>query len=231
MKHLSLLIMLVAFPVLVLAAPAPKEAILNWGKPLDPANDCKFDFAGTKLTIAIPGGKEPHDLSAELNAPMDAPRVLKEVEGDFQMQVTLGAYEVPEGAKGGTERNVAFWGAGLLVWQDSKNYVRLERAMFRRDEQAPCYISFELRKNGEFVKYGTPEDGKLDPKKGTILRLERKANVFIASASEDDGKTWLELKELEAELDKKLQAGVVAVNTAKADFAPQFDKYSLGAPK
>ena len=92
-------------------------------------------------------------------------------------------------------------------------------------------LLFELRKNGEFVKYGTPEDGKLDPKKGTILRLERKANVFIASASEDDGKTWLELKELEAELDKKLQAGVVAVNTAKADFVPQFDKYSLGAPK
>jgi Protein of unknown function (DUF1349) len=219
--------LLVAVPLLALGAPAPKDALPLWGKPVDPAKDCKFAVKDGKLTITVPGGKEPHDLSAELNAPMDAPRVLREIEGDFSMEVSVAAFAVPEGTAGGTERNVAFWGAGFLVWGDSKNYVRLERAMFRRDEQAPCYISFELRRNGEFVKYGTPDDGNLDPKKGAMLRLKRQGKVFTASVSEDAGKTWNVLKTLEVELDKKLHAGVVAVNTSKADFTPEFEKYSI----
>lgn len=231
MKRLALLL-LAACPLLAVSAPAPKDALAAWGKAVDPAKDCTFEAAGTKLKVRVPGGKEPHDLSAELNAPMHAPRVLKEIEGDFQMDVTVAAFEVPAGAEGGTERNVAFFGAGFLVWQDEKNYVRLERAMFRRgEEQAPCYISFELRKNGEFVKYGTPSDGNLDPKKPATLRLKRKGNSFTAAVTEDDGKTWNELKSLDAELDNKVQAGVVAVNTAKADFTPEFDKYTLGELK
>ncbi len=231
MTRLSLLL-LVACPLLALGALAPKDALAAWGKAVDPAKDCKFDVTGTKLKITVPGGKEPHDLSAELNAPMNAPRVLKPIEGDFQMDVTVGAFEVPAGAEGGTERNVAFWGAGFLIWQDEKNYVRLERAMFRRgDEEPPCYISFELRRNGEFVKYGTPEDGKLDPKKAATLRLKRKGNTFSAAVTEDSGKTWNELKSLDAELDKSVQAGVIGVNTAKADFAPMFDAYSIGEIK
>lgn len=224
----TLLFLLLAAPLLAVGAPAPKDALANWGKPVDPAKDCKFEATGTKLKITVPGGKDPHDLSAELNAPMHAPRVLKDVDGDFQMDVSVAAFAVPEGAEGGTERNVAFFGAGFLVWQDEKNYVRLERAMFRRDPQSPCYISFELRRNGEFVKYGTPEDGNLDPKKGAMLKLTRKGNTFTAAVSEDAGKTWNELKPLEAEFDKKVQAGVIAVNTAKADFVPEFDKYTLG---
>lgn len=225
------LFLFLALPLVTFAAPAPKDQLANWGKPVDPAKDCKFEAKDGKLKITVPGGKEPHDLSAELNAPMEAPRVLKEIEGDFQMEVSVAAFAVPEGTGGGTERNVAFWGAGFLVWQDEKNYVRLERAMFRRDEQAPCYISFELRKNGEFVKYGTPEDGNLDPKKGAVLRLKRKDNIFTAAVSEDAGKTWNELKTLEAELGKMLRAGVVAVNTSKADFAPEFEKYTLVGAK
>lgn len=223
--------LIVACPLLAFAAPAPKDQLAHWGKPIDPAKDCKFVAKDGKLTITVPGGKEPHDLSAELNAPMEAPRVLREIEGDFQLEVSVAAFAVPEGTAGGTERNVAFWGAGFLVWEDSKNYVRLERAMFRRDEQAPCYISFELRKKGEFVKFGTPDDGNLDPKKGAMLRLKRKGNSFTAAVSEDAGKTWNELKVLEVEMGKKLQAGVVAVNTSKADFAPEFEKYTIVGAK
>lgn len=225
------LVLLFAVPLVAFAAPAPKDPLALWGKAVDPAKDCKFEAKDGKLKITVPGGKEPHDLSAELNAPMAAPRVVREIEGDFQLEVNVEAFEVPEGTAGGTERNVAFWGAGFLVWQDEKNYVRLERAMFRRDEQAPCYISFELRKNAEFVKFGTPDDGNLDPKKGAMMRLKRTGNIFTAAVSEDAGKTWNELKTLEVELGKKLQAGVVAVNTSKADFAPEFAKYTIVGAK
>lgn len=231
MNRLSLTLMLIIVPVLALAAPVPKDPLAAWGKPVDPAKDCKFEAKADKLKISVPGGSNPHDLSTELNSPMDAPRVVKDFEGDFQVEVSVNGFSVPEGTAGGTERNVAFWGAGFLVWQDDKNYVRLERAMFRRDDQMPCYISFELRRNGEFVKYGSPEDGTLDPKKGATLRLKRKGSVFTAAVSEDAGKTWNELKPLDAEFDKKVQVGVIAVNTAKADFAPEFEKYSLGELK
>jgi len=223
--------LLVAIPLVALGAPAPRDALAHWGKPVDPAKDCRFEAKDGKLKIVVPGGKEPHDLSAELNAPMNAPRILKEIEGDFSMEVNVGAFAVPEGTAGGTERNVAFWGAGFLVWGDSKNYVRLERAMFRRKNQDPCYISFELRKDGEFVKFGTPDDGVLDPKKGAMLRLKRKGNAISAAVSEDAGKTWNELKALEIEMGKKLHAGVVAVNTSKADFTAEFEKYSIVGAK
>lgn len=228
MNRTALLLLLV--PALALGAPAPKDALANWGKPVDPAKDCKFDASGTKLKISVPGGKEPHDLSAELDAPMHAPRVSKEYEGDFQLDVTVGGFEMPENAEGGTPRNVAFFGAGFLVWQDEKNYVRLERATYRSNP-TPYYISFELRKNGEFLKSGTPEDGALDPKKVATLRLKRKGNTFTAAVSQDGGKTWNELKPLDAELDKKVQAGVIAVNTTKTDFVAEFDKYTIGEAK
>lgn len=103
--------------------------------------------------------------------------------------------------------------------------------MFRRENQDPCYISFELRKDGQFVKFGTPDDGNLDPKKGAMLRLKRKGAIFTASVSEDAGKTWNELKALEVEMGKRLQAGVVAVNTSKADFTAEFEKYTLVGAK
>lgn len=99
---------ILAVPLLAFGAPAPKDALAGWGKPVDPAKDCKFEAKDGKLKIAVPGGKEPHDLSAELNAPMSAPRVMREIEGDFSMEVSVGAFAVPEGTAGGTERNVAF---------------------------------------------------------------------------------------------------------------------------
>ena len=121
MKRAPFLILAFALPIVALAAPAPKDQLAHWGKPFDPAKDCKFEVKDGKLKITVPGGKEPHDLSAELNAPMEAPRVLKEIEGDFQMEVNVAAFAVPEGTAGGTERNVAFWGAGFLNCANAAN--------------------------------------------------------------------------------------------------------------
>jgi len=117
-------------PLVAFAAPIHKETDAQklqklYGTPVDPLKDCKFTVDGSKLTITA--GKGDHDLAVEAKI-LDAPLVLKEIEGDFSMVVKVSG-DFPKRAKGATEkRSLVFYGAGLLVWEDENNYVRLERA-------------------------------------------------------------------------------------------------------
>ena len=58
-----------------------KEKELGWGQATDPDGDCTIRQADETVTIQIPA--TAHDLSIELNR-INAPRVMKEVEGDFR---------------------------------------------------------------------------------------------------------------------------------------------------
>ena len=82
------LLVLVTGPLLLLAAPVPKDTDAQklaklYGTPVDPLKDCKFTLDGGKLTVTA--GKGDHDLSVQ-NKEMNAPRVLKEIEGDFEAE-------------------------------------------------------------------------------------------------------------------------------------------------
>src|SRR5438309_1058286 len=62
----------------------PKE-IKGWGKVTDPDGDCTFKEDKGKLTITVPAGF--HGLHPK--RAMNAPRVLREVEGDFTATVKV----------------------------------------------------------------------------------------------------------------------------------------------
>jgi regulation of enolase protein 1 (concanavalin A-like superfamily) len=227
-------LLLLPFVSLVVAAPVPKETetdklYRHFGSPVDPAKDCKFTLDGTKLTVNV--GKGDHDLSVQSNE-MNAPRVLKEIEGDFTVSVKVSG-DYPKGAKGASEkRTIAFYGAGILVWNDEKNYVRLEKAYVDGLNGTPvnCYGSWELFAGGEWLRRGTNEDYKYDPKDTAYLKLSRKGNVFTAAMSKD-GKEWRELDEIEAEMGKTLKVGVCAVHICDTGFDAVFDDYQLKADK
>ena len=91
---------------------------------IDPVGDCKLIPDPTGLTIAVPG--KLHVLSPELNI-KNSPMALIDVEGDFVAQVKV-AGEVMPGRTPVEKMPFAFHGAGLLLWKDKDNYVRLERA-------------------------------------------------------------------------------------------------------
>ena len=91
---------------------------------IDAVGDCKLIPDATGLTISVPG--KLHVLSPELNI-KNSPMVLIDVEGDFVAQVKV-AGEVMPGRTPVEKMPFAFHGAGLLLWKDKDNYVRLERA-------------------------------------------------------------------------------------------------------
>src|SRR6185369_8187758 len=62
------------------------QRIRGWGDVVDPDGDCTIRFRQGKLSITVPG--TPHDLSP-LYEKKNAPRVLREVTGDFSVRVKV----------------------------------------------------------------------------------------------------------------------------------------------
>jgi regulation of enolase protein 1 (concanavalin A-like superfamily) len=201
------------------ADPEPNPFMSGWDKPVDPDKDCKFKREKGGLTIELPG--TPHNLSAELGR-MNAPRLLRTVEGDFVAEVRVGGKFVPSVASTLRDRPPHL-GAGLVLMADEKTYIRLDRAASRRDE-VTTYANWELRRDGKWEMPGTAE--VLLKESHTYLRLERRGDRILGAVSED-GKTWTQMKPLELKLPAKLKLGVRAGTTSTDTFAPHFDRFKL----
>jgi regulation of enolase protein 1 (concanavalin A-like superfamily) len=217
-------------PVAADSSPAvqPKKPpqIKGWGTVVDPAGDCKVALKNGKLTITVPGTH--HNLNpTPLFDNVLAPRVLQEVEGDFTMQVKVEVFARPQAKTSTNKAGNSLVAAGLLVWQDEKNFVRFLQAAM--GETGALGGSLEVYRDGKFIGGGsTATDDK-----ATHLKLSRKGNAFSFAVSAD-GKDWSEIKgegvDLgKIDLAKQLKVGVAAVNATTKEFAPQFEGLSLMA--
>lgn len=201
----------------VVAQDTKSQRIKEWGEVIDPASDCKFVEEMGKLTITIPGVYHDLNPTPRFNN-LSAPRVLQEVEGDFLIQVKTHRFPRP---KANTSTKVhSYVGAGLLVWHDGDNFVRLLRAA--NGESGALFVSGELYKDG---KYAGGRLTKIEDK-DTHLRLERHKGKFTLSFSAD-GQKWSDLETPDIELPKKLKVGVAAVNSTTKAFAPQFEEFKI----
>jgi regulation of enolase protein 1 (concanavalin A-like superfamily) len=165
-----------------------------------------------------------HDLSVEIGR-MNAPRVLQSVKGDFVAQVKVSGVTHP-GAQSVIPGRKPFCSAGLLVWQDQGNYIRLERAALLNGTANSVYASWELRQFGRFVRAGNA--GEL-PLTGadTWLRITRTGDSFVGEAS-NNGQDWTKLPAINLVGNTtELKVGILAVNDTPAAFTPQFSEYSL----
>jgi regulation of enolase protein 1 (concanavalin A-like superfamily) len=231
--------MLVRFRVLVvglavcfIAAACSAEdkptTFRGWGTLTDPDNDCTVKEEAGKLTMTVPGGT--HDLNQALGG-MKAPRILQPVEGDFRVQVKVSGEFAP-GDKAADARAVPFNGAGLLIWQDEKNYLRLERNIWwvaQAEKTARYPPLIEYYKDGQYQE--TNPMGTFDEffkGRSTWLKLDRRGDKVTASYSHD-GKDWTAAKEITVELPKKIQLGVAAVNTSTKPFKVEFEEFKLTA--
>ena len=209
----------------ILAAPAPKSA---WERPVDPDRDCKFAIKGGTVTIELPG--TDHDLAPKRKR-FNAPRLLREVEGDFVMQVRVSGSFRPS-AKSSVEGEDPSVAAGLVLIPADENCVRREYGAYRRKgEQRTCPA---LRMRGERI-YNMEMDWQLpwkpDPaaeKEAHIyLGLERQGD-FIYEADSPDGKKWtysfkVRIKDLPA----KVKVGLAAYSTSTEPFKVTFDQFKL----
>jgi hypothetical protein len=84
----------------------------DWGIAIDPDGDCKIDDKSDVLEISVPNTH--HDLNAD-NDKLNAPRVMRDVTGDFTMTVkVLGEFKPP--VRSTNPKAIAYIGGGILVW-------------------------------------------------------------------------------------------------------------------
>lgn len=221
---------------LVAAAQGPDpqpQPIKGWGSAINPTGDCKFKPADGRLVIEIPeSAKLSYDLadSGETNAP----RVLTPVKGDFVIQVKVDASSAASSENPHAQKTGYYSGAGIVVFADEKNFVRLERAaLYSSHQGAMLYTNFEIRVDGEVQKKGNTGDLPPDKGKPVWLRLERKGAAMHASMSQD-GENWAPLppKELSSEAWTRgnIVGGIAAISCAKkTPFSPAYSDFSIRA--
>ena len=203
------------------------QIIDGWGTVTDRTVDCIVKKQGAKLSVTVPGGI--YDLNASVGG-MRAPRILKEVEGDFSVEVKVtGDFNPGETAAGVQVR--PFNGAGLLVWQDAGNYVRLERNVYWVGEQR-VYVCYPPLL--EYFQEGEGQDTNPNPtlydrfftERSTWLKFARWQDKLTASYSHD-GKEWTVVKTFPVELSKKLRVGVAVINSSAKPFAVEFENLKV----
>jgi uncharacterized protein (TIGR03067 family) len=197
--------------------------IPDWGTVIDPDGDCTIRQADGKLTIQLPA--TPHDLwYGEKNEKtrFNAPRVLREIEGDFiaTVKVTADWNEIP--ASGG------YHGAGLLVWDSEKQYLRLERNRFINPKAGSHFLTFtsalyDLNNRRPFFRSSREE---FFQGRSTWLKLGRSGDLVWTSISHD-GHNWIETGQFPTEFPKRVQLGVEAVNGVAREFLVEFESFTV----
>ncbi len=201
--------------------PEPEPTGRNlegWGLAIDTDKDCEFVPQEKTLTIRVPGAW--HDLNPD-SGKLNAPRVVREVEGDFVLKVKVDG-EFKPGGKSTNPRSIPYNGAGIIIWSDSDNFIRLERGALLRKGTIGASVAFEEREGGY---RGAVHNIAAQP--GPVyLRLERKGSR-ISGAVSFNGSTWRALKPIDTVWPAKLKVGLSAISSSGEPFAVQFTDYSL----
>ncbi len=163
------------------------DSSLNGGwQWVDPLGDSSYSLTDNPGHLRISTSNGGHDLYANTNAP----RLLQPVHGDFTVvtKVTISpAFN--------------YQGAGLLIWQDENNYVRLERTLVSG-------IDFLYKMGGtnysDEISFSTSDT--------VYLKLQRAGNDFSAWYSMDN-LTWEFVQTINfPNINHQLQTGPVLIN-------------------
>src|SRR5262245_46986865 len=196
-----------------LPRPAPRPWLFGWGAPVDPVGDCRFERDGRRLTITVPG--EGHGL-AIFSGHLDAPRLFREAEGDFSLEVRV---------RGGFSNKAREREAGIVLLAGRDGAKLSVGARLLIDEMAHFYNAGLYWPEGGCSSSTT---GWLETAEGLAfgLRLER-AGGRLRMSFRRPGARWRVLKDEEEppfELPRKVKVGVFAASTAEGAFKVTFDE-------
>lgn len=209
-------------------APGPGDEEVSvggdWEAPIDPGGGCKIivDETGNHIRITVP--ESPRVLNAEIGR-MDAPRVLRTVQGDFDVSVRVNGVFHPSG-RSTMKQYAPYHGAGILLWQDERNYLRLEIAADIHRGRTRPYANFEWRRDGELAssKGMRIEDGS------NRLLLQRRGDEIRASFSRD-GNHWTRFAPLTVDFRDNIKVGADAINTATNPLFAELEMFELVKPE
>jgi regulation of enolase protein 1 (concanavalin A-like superfamily) len=154
----------------------------------------KYDTSGGTLKIIVPSGK---DMFGENRT---APHMMQAIEGDFQIETRVKFDPKDD-----------YQGAGLFVYKDSENYLRLERA-FGGTGGSGSGIRFDARTNEDYKPITTP-DQTATAAKTVDLKLVRMGKKFIAFWRLDEESEWKEVGEFDSDYPDTVQVGIIACST------------------
>lgn len=150
---------------------------------------------------------------------MNSPRVVQSIDGDFAIQVVVdGNLPLPAPAN---VKERAYISGGLLLMQNEKNYVRLERASFTRSGQVWHYANFEQRVDGRRTRMGLFADFPVQEDKAVEFRIEVRGEDLRALVRQV-GDEWHELGRAKVYDRAELLAGVAGVKTDNAEATVTF---------
>jgi S1-C subfamily serine protease len=159
--------------------------------------DCSVRRTPDSLTIEVPAGVRL--LSPQLDV-HNAPMMLADVEGDFIAQVRVTGNMIPGTSppkppvgKKGIILPGTFQGAGLLLFLDSRNYVRVERSV-AADRGRPALKSqalIEIIKGGREIASLYP----MIPEGPLYVRIQRIGGAVTVLFG-PDGRRWISHQKL-----------------------------------
>ncbi len=210
-----------------LAALAPADdgkpvEVAGGGRFIDPEGDCKLRQENGKWLVDVPGVY--HDLWPK-KGKVNAPRILRDVEGDFTAQVKIpGMISAEKGsAIPGLASSAAFRAGSLLIWQDENNFARMDRAGMNKDGKDYSFCYYHIFKDGDRIVQESRALKNID----TDFRLERRGGKIKAAYSQDGGKSWRSLSTKNFEFKGKLEAGVAVLNTTNKPLTVEFAGFSV----
>jgi regulation of enolase protein 1 (concanavalin A-like superfamily) len=151
--------------------------------------------------------------------------VLQEVDGDFVAQVKVTADWNPDVPSS----QYYYYGAGLLVWDSEKQYLRMERNTFQRNVPptgifcfiTPMYDRNDRRINAEMTARNDFYNGR-----STWLRIDR-AGDKLTTAVSHDGTQWTETGVLMTDFPKRVRVGIHANITSPREFVAEFEEFKI----
>lgn len=223
-----LLVLLAGAPFGAVAAPVPSpddraKLAQAYGVWTNPDKDCTFKLTGGEIKVSLPAAN--HLLGKRYEGATDnAPRALREVEGDFTAVVRV-VIPIPDRLPKTFEPHSA---GGLLAWVAEKRYFAVQFAGGRSfGTKAPEAITgLHLREKDELML--GQELGK--PTGTAFVRLKREGKKVTAGWSRD-GKMWKDFEPQEVAWGAKVKVGVVAENNLGKPVEVTFDQYQLTQPK
>jgi regulation of enolase protein 1 (concanavalin A-like superfamily) len=210
------------------SAPVPKEdgaAEMRriYGVTVDPEEVCKFESKDGSLRITLPNYPR---LLSPWSKVFNAPRVWREVTGDFTVALRVSfpiRPMIPPKHQNVTQSRAS---GGLVVWADDDDFVTVTRDERETDGEPAEFFRAEANCGGRargYAEYRAPAEFG-------YLQLQRKGKE-VTSHFSSDGKKWKPLFTFEAGWSDAVKVGVVAENSYNAEFTATFTEYTLTVPK
>jgi len=205
-----------------LVDPGIKRTHDRWGQVVDPDGDCNISDRDGKLRIAVPAGD--HTLATERQA-TNAPRVLQVIEGDFVVEVKVTC-EFPLGAEGIFRTRVPVQGAGLLIWKDFANYIRVVRSQWGGNDNIRTFADCSVRRDSGPSIQSSYRGVNAVAGDIAYLRAERRGDQFSSFVS-TNAVDWILLRTVSIELPSKLWVGVTASHNTSSPLAATFEDFKV----